>query len=285
MRASTLIVLCAAAVLVMTGCPDKKKAAPGNTTGATTGATTNATASAPAASTAGATTGGAAKAEAKGPHPLLTAVQAKGTPNKPKTQYRLKAADCREVLKLKAEDVVSEDEGCTVQVLAGGAGLVTIRTIECEGDGCQNEAQVRVGDKVFDLPKPFYGKVVATPDMSAAFYDDTVTGDKILIYRLELATGKTTEHKGCISPALSPGGKWVLCRDLEANVHKMPVAGGALALVEKSKHKGDVLVRWNFGDFPKPVRFKDDKTLVYDVQINTDDGEPKRETFEAAWSE
>lgn len=291
MRDRTILALVTtASLLLVTGCPGKK-ATVGQTNSATSAATTNTTtasttAGTGAGATTGATTGEAPSAAvAGGMHPLLAVVQAKGTPNKPGTEYRLKAADCRTLLKLKATDAVDEDEGCKVQVLAGGKGIVTIRTIVCEGDGCQNEALAHVGSRIIALPKPFYGKVVATPDLGALFYDDTVNGDKILLYRADVASGQTTEHKGCISPTLSPGGKWVICRDVEANVHKMPVAGGPLTLVERSKHKGDVLVRWQFGDFPRPVRFKDDRTLVYDVQVDAGEGEPKRETFEVAWTE
>jgi hypothetical protein len=138
-------------------------------------------------------------------------------------------------------------ERCEREPVAGGkATLVTITEL-CGGDSCTVHVFLqRPGQPTVLLPDSVNdgalsgGPLVVTPSLEHVITDWVGPGRnpgdrRVELYRVELKTGKASPWvKGCFSPALSPGGRWVLCRNRRGDVLKVPLTGGTPTFVHRS---------------------------------------------------
>lgn len=102
--------------------------------------------------------------------------------------------------------------------------------------------------------------------------------------RLQRASGKSQKLLDCFSARLSPRGRYYVCRDLHANVLRVPVSGGAPELVAKATLPPNTTVKLGgaFDDYPSRVQFIDGDELEYEVLVN-ETGEVLKRT--APWRE
>ncbi|NMO15201.1 hypothetical protein HPC49_01355 [Pyxidicoccus fallax] len=190
-------------------------------------------------------------------------------------------------------------ENCTFTPVAGGkAALVQLKT-GCGGDSCAVQVFVyRPGRPVTQLPDSVGdgsltgGTLVLTPSLDHVITDwvgwGSGTGDRrVELYRVDLRTGEAASWvKDCFSPALSPGGRWILCRNRRGDVLKVPLTGGTPALVHRSGLSEEDVYWVPYGYvYPDAVTFPSPER----IEVSTDvlggpDGEEKR-TLELPWRE
>jgi hypothetical protein len=139
-------------------------------------------------------------------------------------------------------------EECSLTPVAGGKAALLQLTTECGGDSCDVQVFVyRPGRPVLRLPDSSKGgsltggHLVMTPSLEHVITDWVGLGPKdmgdwhVELYRIDLRTGKASPWvKGCFSPALSPRGRWILCRNRRGDVLKVPLTGGTPTLVHRS---------------------------------------------------
>jgi hypothetical protein len=126
----------------------------------------------------------------------------------------------------------------------------------------------------FVLP-PVGGVIEASPDASFVLYDSERQGElenlaeaDIVTIRMDVPSGKKTELPGCFAPKLSPSGKWIVCRDVHANVRRMRFDGSELAIVALSGVSHDQIEWVPYAYvYPEPVAFPGPTTLEYSVQL------------------
>ncbi|WPB82499.1 hypothetical protein KYC5002_25720 [Archangium violaceum] len=191
-------------------------------------------------------------------------------------------------------------EECSLTAVAGGKAALLQLTTECGGDSCDVQVFVyRPGQPVLRLPDSSKGgsltggHLVMTPSLEHVITDWVGLGPRdmgdwrVELYRIELRTGKASPWvKGCFSPALSPGGRWILCRNRRGDVLKVPLTGGTPTLVHRGGLSAEQ-VSWTpyaylYPDavtFPSPGRMR-----VTTSVVAGEDGETQR-TQELPWRE
>jgi hypothetical protein len=193
-----------------------------------------------------------------------------------------------------------ELEECTLQPAARGkAGLLHLKT-GCGGDSCDVRVFVyRPGQPLLQLPDAIRGGsltgggLVMTPSLDHVITDWVGLGPKSMgdwrveLFRVELRTGKASPWvKGCFSPALSPGGRWILCRNRRGDVLKVPLSGGTPTVVYRGG-LSEAQVYWVPHSFlyPEPVSFPSpDRFQVTTIVVGGEEGEERR-TVERPWRE
>jgi hypothetical protein len=206
----------------------------------------------------------------------------------------LSAQECAELVGWK-EPV----EECKLEPAAGGKAALVHLVTGCGGDSCAVEVFVyRPGRPVLQLPGSIRegsltgGAMVLMPSLEHVVTDWVGVvrepGDwRVELYRVDLKTGKASPWvKGCFSPALSPGGKWVLCRNRRGDVLKVPLTGGTPALVHRSGLSAEDVYWVPHGYmYPDAVTFTSPGRMkVTTVVLGGPDGQEAR-TRELPWKE
>jgi hypothetical protein len=185
-------------------------------------------------------------------------------------------------------------ESCDLASLDGAALLLTF-VLECGGDSCSTEGYVAspVLRGFVRVPHDIGGGATASPQGDALFVSSTTPvvlplpyeqdpddktpaeppprdpwgGDEALIFeRIALPSMKREPVAPCFSPAFSPKGRWILCRDLAGNVLKVAPRGGKPTLVASSGlKKGEVYFVWYAYIWPDPVEFLSDDRFTFRV--------------------
>lgn len=166
-------------------------------------------------------------------------------------------------------------EGCSLEELGGGSVLLLTLTTECGGDSCSTEAYVQSAElpRFVHVPHNLGSGAEASPAGDALFVS-TITdaalpvpdevkerapfgpSEPIILSRIALPSMQSEPFARCFSPTLSPAGRWLLCRDRAANVMRLPLSGGELALVVSSGLRPeDVTYVWYAYIWPQPVTF------------------------------
>lgn len=190
-------------------------------------------------------------------------------------------------LALVGRSLADESErGCLVRASADGRVALVITQDGCGGDRCfvsawaVREAGSRlrlVGDDPWALT-PSGDAIFSTfpliPVGSAAYSVPLRT------MRIDVATGAIEPFAACFSPAVSPGGKWVLCRNEDGDVLRVPIAGGRAEMAwDSGVGRNDII--WHAAIFPGPPVFRGDRVVVTVVQ----EGAERGVTHELAWDE
>jgi hypothetical protein len=160
-------------------------------------------------------------------------------------------------------------EGCMVYAVSGHTAAIIHAELYCEPEHCEADFYLMSGTAgPRRLVGDVYGPWVLSPDRKSLFLGHTgmgvddngsLTGTyEALLTRIDVATLKKSYANGCASPVLSPGKKWIVCRDADGHVHRMPPNGGKLELVHRvDLGKETINIDAHIGVSLNPVSFLD----------------------------
>jgi hypothetical protein len=210
------------------------------------------------------------------PHPALAKILQlfeRAAGDAAPTTGQLDEASCRELTGVQVKNF----DRCTLELLANGTAPAVGVTYDCGGDSCSSQVFVWYGDESapYHLPDGS-SPLEVSPDHEYLLIGELLYDDESLIpkgartVRFGRKTQKTEPFLDCFSARLSPGGNWYVCRDLSANVYKVPVSGGKPQLVVRAElPKGETIkVGGPFGDYPEPVTFPSGRELEYELFLN-----------------
>jgi hypothetical protein len=177
----------------------------------------------------------------------------------------LPAKSARAIVGAAAPKVFDHANAC---VHAGGRAIAVCLAIQCEGDGCTTSTWLYTDVRpTARVPEP---PLVVSPDLHFLFFDDIeFKGGGVWdshLARRDLETQTDARFADCVSPALSPGGDWVVCRTRNDGVYRVPLAGGAPKLVVP----GGPAAYWvpYAHLFPPPVEFPTAKQMSIVISSN-----------------
>lgn len=195
-------------------------------------------------------------------------------------------------------------ESCDVRLLGNGSTLILSIVTACGGDSCDVASWVytRTLGRFVALPRVTGGTMAADPTGEFLLVDES-TGvgipseeetivrdpfggqDEIITARISLPSMTTTPFAACFSPALSPGGRWFVCRNRSGDVLRVAAGGGKPELVVKSGVAPEDLrwVPYAYG-YPDAVEFLGPTRLRYTLEAWSDE-QGGLQQREAAWSE
>lgn len=222
-----------------------------------------------------------------GPPPTRQPQSAQRTPATNDACKRLAIPDAgdeqQNALREKACRALSHHDGafvgCSLQVLGNGsARMLTIQT-ECGGDSCSFRSWIcsgATGDELVPLEHRG-GSVEASPDGSFVLTDEGG-----VLSRVDLASMRSSPSAACLSPVLSPSGRWFVCRSRDYDVLRFPVNGGPLETVVRSglREGQGYYVAYSYGWAPA-VKFVSATEIEFAVIAPPD----VEEVRHATWSE
>lgn len=181
--------------------------------------------------------------------------------------------------------------GCRAQLLGHGSTLLIYAETECGGDSCSGNTWAWNARTNGPLRlKHSEGSFEAAPDGSFLLIDDAVTSEEptatgftvdFHLSRVNLPSLNRETFAPCMSAKLSPGGRWIVCRNREADVLKVPLSGGQPEVVVRVGSKD---VRWvpYALIYPSAVEFNSATRMTYTVDENSRD---THQEFTVAWQE
>ena len=202
------------------------------------------------------------------------------------SSWYISEALCRQITSYEGEMYEKE---CHVERTASGKAAIVRLQTECGGDSCETKAWVLIeGRTPMEIPSGVDtgGTVVVLPSLQYVLFDTVEGGPggkgvqwKPYIKRLEIQSGgfgKLDELARCVSPSVSPGAKWIVCRDLEANVLLMPISGGKLHLFYKRPKNAKKAYVVPYGRIvPYPVQFTSPDRMLVTTNTNDESDEKK----------
>lgn len=169
--------------------------------------------------------------------------------------------------------------------------MIEVRT-ECGGDSCSVERWIIAADmaKPFHLPAQAEGWIEVLPSLRHAIADRIdIEGSggnwTVRLIRIDLSTGAIEPYADCMSPALSPKGRWIVCRNQRGDVLRMPAneGGGTPALIHRfAAEHGTASFVPHAVDYPAPVTFPSQTEML--VSTDTTGDQPRVEE-RAPWTE
>jgi hypothetical protein len=189
---------------------------------------------------------------------------------------------CREQVSYPSDESL---EGCDLGSLGGGAVLLLTLITECGGDSCSTEGYIdseKLGQFV-RVPHDVGGGAEASPSGDALFVTSVTDvafpaeegatprdpwggSEPLILTRVAVPSMESEPFAPCFSPTLSPQGGWILCRDLGANVLKVPLAGGKPTVLATSGLKaGEAYFVWYAYLWPDAVEFIGNERLKFRV--------------------
>jgi hypothetical protein len=159
-------------------------------------------------------------------------------------------------------------EQCEARATALGRALWVSVVTGCGGDSCAVTNFVVTGAGApIQLPDGS-GDGVVEPALRFAVYptvhlEEDLAGDErpgawtVTLDRYELATGASTRWAACMSPTLSPGGRWIVCRDRDGNAYRAAIDGGGWQRIYRLELGAGEAVDWAPYKWvvPAPVSF------------------------------
>jgi len=161
---------------------------------------------------------------------------------------------------------------CESRLVGGGLGLLLRLVTECGDAACQVHGWLlRHPEAAAErLPDVLGAEVAFDAELtflvadrwgipSGVGHTELDNAHMFSLFKVDLRTGSREPFASCMSPRLSPGGKWFVCRDSVADVVRIPVGGGETELVAKNLEQEPY--QWNLaeGVYPAPVEFQDGK--------------------------
>ncbi len=172
----------------------------------------------------------------------------------------LSRTDAKAILGLRMPDAFESAGAC---IHAGGHAISVWVQISCGGDSCRAEGWLFSDVRpVWALPVEndyaisadgrhlFYTRLRPTKSLGTYVVD---------VARRDLATGVEKSFASCASPAISPGGAWLLCRNEANDVLRIPIDGGKPRLVAKGTGERTWTPYANY--FPSAVAFPAASTM------------------------
>lgn len=165
---------------------------------------------------------------------------------------------------------------CRVESIGGGAATAVYVTTECGGDSCGVLAWVRArqGAKMRPVPPYVAGNLESIPGEDAVVVDDVSSEPgkaAVTLSRVELASGKGAPFARCMSAALSPAKRWIVCRAKNGDVMRVPVRGGKLERVATAGVAGVAFSPYS-RRYPDAVTFPDAEHVRFEIE--TEDAKP-----------
>lgn len=167
-------------------------------------------------------------------------------------------------------------EDCSVRLLSNGRAVIVNAVRECSGDSCYVESLV-VTDKGLERVLNDVGGVIEIDRTRRYAYIDSVRRCNleavekciqtwhVVILRIDLMTGAEESWVECFSPKASPDGKWIYCRDYNANVWRFADGTRELEPVWENDRPEDGVYNVPYAWlYPQQVWFEKDG-LVFDV--------------------
>lgn len=186
-------------------------------------------------------------------------------------QLTEQGADCAALLGVAATEA---PHGCDARLLGNGSTLFIYAEVECGGDSCSGNTWVWNARTCGPLSlRDSLGTFEAAPDGSFLLVDDgvessepTPTGYTVdyRLLRVNLPSLSREAFAPCMSAALSPGGGWILCRNRQADVLKVPLSGGEPEMVVQVGSKSARWVPYAL-IYPSAVEFSSPTRMVYTV--------------------
>lgn len=107
------------------------------------------------------------------------------------------------------------------------------------------------------------------------------------LYRVNLADGRVERLASCLSPRISPDGQWVVCRDLDARLIRVPVDGGEMEVIDDPQLDDRVVYLRLPHVYPDQPWFVDDGVVQYEVVTESEPGadDAETETITVDWPE
>jgi hypothetical protein len=126
------------------------------------------------------------------------------------------------------------------------------------------------------------GVFEAAPDGAFLIVDSPIVGEEIAstgpvidieLLRVDLPSLERSSFASCMSPRLSPGGKWIVCRTRHADVVRVPIGGGTPEIIvqvgsTEARFAPYALI------YPEPVEFPQPDRMTYGVDEQNAD-EPR----------
>lgn len=132
------------------------------------------------------------------------------------------------------------------------------------------------------------GNVAASPGGDFLIVDDDrAPPDVLRLARIDVATGARSVFADCVSPRLSPGGKWIACRNHAGDVLRVPIGGGKLEVVARSGANADQVLWVPYSYiWPEPVDFPSSDTVTFlTLQIDPATNDVRKLEGRSVWRE
>jgi hypothetical protein len=183
-------------------------------------------------------------------------------------------------------------DDCKFKLVGTGNAMVVTVIVECGGDSCSTKSWLLREDSLapielgeldggfeFDPTLSYYVIDYRTfkddADRYKNFYKRIPT-----LRRVELQTRSSKAFANCFSPALSPGAKWFVCRNVRGDVLRVPIEGGKLEMVVKNSSRGPVNASFYAFIYPESPYFYAPNEIGVRIEGTENDAEQK-----AFWSE
>jgi hypothetical protein len=178
-------------------------------------------------------------------------------------------------------------EACSAELIAhGSVALVRIVT-SCGPDGCETAGWLAShSGGMARMPGDAEGVVEALPGLDVVVKDrvqrDAHGEWSVSLVRIDLRAGRATPFAPCMSPVLSPGARWFVCRDAKGGVLRVPVRGGHSDSVATAEPRDYVDFAPAARVYPDPVAFSGERALTYERKTSRD---AAPETVTVSWRE
>lgn len=168
-------------------------------------------------------------------------------------------------------------ERCSLVSVGNGAGLVLRIVTSCGGDSCGVLGWLLAPQLLEPFPLTDAGGTVeAAPDASFVLLEEERFGSsanfanrQLVTVRVEVPSGKRHDFADCFSPKLSPGGRYVVCRDRAANVLRVPLSGGPPEMLVDVQLAPEAVQFVPYAYlYPAAVEFRAADAMAFDVVYN-----------------
>jgi hypothetical protein len=176
-------------------------------------------------------------------------------------------------------------ESCQLDSLGNGAVLLLTLVTECGGDSCSTEGYVlNASLHTFTRVTHNIGAGAEASPLGDALFVTSITNAALpgapeeerrdafggqaplILERISLPSMRSEPFAPCFSPKLSPKGRWLVCRDLAANVLKVPLTGGTPTRIASSGlAEGEAYFVWYAYIWPQAVEFVSESVLRFNV--------------------
>jgi hypothetical protein len=175
---------------------------------------------------------------------------------------------------------------CSAELLAHGEVVLVRVETECAGPSCKVEGWLFARGRAPLHVSDASGAFEATPSLETVVHDSVQRDARgqwtVTLQRIDAKTGAASQFADCMSPTLSPGGRFFVCRDKSGAVLRVPVGGGAPIVVVVASDDDRVDFAPEARVYPDPVVFRGDRLLTYERYPRARDGS---ETVTLPWSE
>ena len=176
---------------------------------------------------------------------------------------------------------------CSAEVVGRGTVAVVRIVTACGPDGCETAGWVIAEHgRTARVPGDAAGAIEALPGLEVVVKDQAQKDARgewgVGLVRVDPRAMRTTPFAACMSPVLSPGRRWFVCRDRRGAVLRVPSRGGPLEEIAAPLPREHVDFCPEAKVYPEPVVFAGERTVTYERR---DDRAQAVETVQIPWQE